>query len=154
MDNAKQLPVPFYLFLLDSRGCVKSYLIKTTYHSVNKFFLHQSGNVDKLRVLALVPTDAAAININQITIHSGLNIPCREKLMTMSDQNRGELLNKYSKVQIIIIDEISMVSGKVFYEVHQRLNEIFSSLQICHFADCGVLYPVTSSSSKTSVHIQ
>ena len=76
LGNAKQLPVPFYLFLLDSRGCVKSHLTKTIYHSVNKLFLYQSGNLDKLTVLPLVPTDAAAININQITIYSGLNIPC------------------------------------------------------------------------------
>ena len=129
LGNAKQLPVLFYLFLLDSRGCVKSHLTKTIYHSVNKLFLYQSGNLDKLTVLPLVPTDAAAINIDQITIYSGLNIPCREKLTALSDQNRAELQNKYFEIQIIIIDEISMVFGKLFYEVHQRLNEIFSSLQ-------------------------
>ena len=77
----------------------------------------------------LAPTGVAAISINGTTIHSGVNIPCCGKLMSLSDKNRAELRNKYSDVQIVIIDEISMVSGKLLYQIHKRLNEIFSLQQ-------------------------
>ena len=70
--------VPFHIFLSGGGGCGKSHLIKTIYNSVNKVFLHQSENPEKPRVLVLAPTGVAAININGTTIHSGLNIPCRE----------------------------------------------------------------------------
>ena len=35
------------------------------------------------------------------------------------------LRNKLSEVELIIIDEISMVSQKVFFQLHQKLMEIF-----------------------------
>ena len=96
--HRKQVPVPFHLFLSGDGSCGRSYLIKTIYHSVNKLFLYQSGSPVKPRVFVLVPTGVAAFNINGTTIHSGLNILCRGKLMTLSYKNRAELRNKYSDV--------------------------------------------------------
>ena len=101
----KQVSVPFHLFLSGDGGCGKSHLIKTIYHSVSKLFLYQSGSPVKPRVLVLAPTGVAAINKNGTTIHFGLNIPCHGKLMPLSAQNRAELRNKYSDVQIFIIHE-------------------------------------------------
>lgn len=43
----------------------------------------------------------------------------------LSDKERVTLRNKLSDVQVLIIDEISMVPRILFYQVHQRLNEIF-----------------------------
>ena len=87
----------------------------------------------------LALTGIPAISINGTTIHSGLNIPCRGKLILLSDKNRAELRNKYSNVQIVIIDEISMVSGKLLYQIHKRLNEIFSPQQDIPFDGKSVL---------------
>ena len=43
----------------------------------------------------------------------------------LSDTERVTLRNKLSDVWVLIIDEISMVPRILFYQVHQRLNEIF-----------------------------
>ena len=59
--------------------------------------------------------------------------------MPMIDKNRAELRYKYSEVQAIVIDEISMVSGKLLYQVHRRLNEIFHPLQDIPFGGKAVL---------------
>ena len=53
--------------------------------------------------------------------------------------------NKLSDVRLIIIDEISMVSGDLFYKIHVRLTEIFGSKANEPFAGipvlvCGDLY--------------
>ena len=53
--------------------------------------------------------------------------------MPLCDINRLELRNKYSEVKIVIIDEILIVSGKLLYQIHKRLNEIFSLLQDIQF---------------------
>ena len=74
--------------------------------------------------MLLAPTGVATININGNTIHSGLHIPCRGKLLPLNDANKAELRNKYSEVELVITDEISMVSGKLLYQIHKRLNEI------------------------------
>lgn len=73
----------FYLFLSGSGRCGKSRLIKTIFHAVSKVFLYRSGGSAKPRVSFLAPTDVAAININDSTIHSGLYIPYRGKLLLL-----------------------------------------------------------------------
>ena len=72
------------------------------------------GTGDKPKVLALAPTGVASINVDGTTIHSGLGIPvnCRtQALPKPSDAKRSELRNLYSEIEVIIIDEISMVSN-------------------------------------------
>ena len=59
--------------------------------------------------------------------------------MPLSDKNCAELRNKCSEVQVIVIDEISMVSGKLLYQVHRHLNEIFHPLHDIPFGGKAVL---------------
>ena len=136
---------PFYLFFSDSGGFGKSHLIKTIYHAINKVFLYRSGDPGKPRALLLAPTGVAAININRNTIHSGLHIPCRGKILPLNNANKAEFRNKYSEMELLVTDEISMVSVKLFYQIHKYLNEIFSPGQDIPFgrksiAVCGDLY--------------
>ena len=115
---SKQL-TPFHLFLSGSGGCGKSHLIKTVFHAVNKVFLYQSGDPAKPEVLLLASTGVTSINISGNTVQFGLHIPCRGKLLPLNDANKAELKNKYSEVELVIIDEISMVSTKLFYQIHK-----------------------------------
>ena len=69
--------------------------------------------------MLLPPTRVAAINVNGTTIHSGLGINVGGKLYPLNDQQREALINKLSEVRLIIIEEISMVSSVLFYQVNQ-----------------------------------
>ena len=82
---------------------------------------------------------AAAININGNAIHSDLHIPCRGQLLPLSDTNKAEIQNKYAEVELVVIDEISMVSSKLFNQVHKRLNEIFTLGKDSPFSGKSVL---------------
>ena len=124
---SQQESTPFHLFLSGSGGCRKSHLIKTIFHAVSKVFLHWSVYPAKPRVLLLAPTGVAAVNINGNTTHSDLHTPCRGKFLPLNDANKAELKNKYSEVELVIIDEISVASSTLFYQVYKCLNEIFSS---------------------------
>ena len=117
--------LPFYIFLTGGGGFGKSHLIKTIFHALTKLFMYRGGSPDKSRVLLFAPTGIAAINIDGITLHSGLLIPCYGEMLPLNNKNRALLQNKYSEVQLIIIDEISMVSNRLLFRVHQRLIEIF-----------------------------
>ena len=55
-----------------------------------------------------------------------MHIPCRRKLLPVNDANKAELRNKFSEVDLVIIDEISVISSKLFYQIHKHLNKIFS----------------------------
>ena len=103
-------------------GDEKLHLIKKFLHLSNKLLLCQSGDPNKLRVVILAPTGVVTVNINDTTIHSGLIILYNGKLFPLNDQNRAG--NKYYEVEIVVIDEISMVSRKLMYQINKRLNVI------------------------------
>ena len=103
--------------------------------------------------MLLAPTSVAAINVSSNTIHSGLHILCRDKLLPLNNANKAELRNKYSEVELVIIDEISMVSGKLVYQIHKILNEIFSPGRDIPFGGksivvCGDLYQLLPVNTK------
>ena len=78
--------------------------------------LNRSGDPAKPRVSLL---DVAANNINGNTINSSLHIPYRGKLFLLNDANKAELRNKYSEVDFVNLDKISMVSSKLFYQTYK-----------------------------------
>ena len=43
----------------------------------------------------------------------------------MSDQNKCKLRNLYIELEVVIIDEISMMSNEMLLSVHKRLRETF-----------------------------
>ena len=66
-------------------------------------------------------------------------------MFPLNDRQQAILRNKLSEVKITIIDEISMVSSMLLYQVNQRLNEIFGYSDQLPFAGlpvivCGDLY--------------
>ena len=66
-------------------------------------------------------------------------------MFPLNDRQRAILRNKLSEVRITIIDEISMVSSMLLYQINQRLNEIFGYSDQLPFAGlpvivCGDLY--------------
>ena len=77
----------------------------------------------------------------------------KKKLLPLNDKNKVELRNKYSEEELLIIDEISTVSSKLFYQVHKRMNEIFCPGQDFLFEGkrvliCGDLYQLPPVRSK------
>ena len=88
---------------------------------------NHGGSSGKLRVFILAPTGLASININGTTISSAFGIPCCAELYPLDSNTLASLRNEFSEVQLIIVDNISKVSEKVFYQIHQRLIEIYQS---------------------------
>ena len=103
-------------------GVGKSHLIKTIHMSISKVLVHKGGSPEKARVLLLAPTGVATININGTTIHKALGINVGAKMFPINDRQRATLHSKLSEVRFIIIDDITMVSSDLFYQLHWRLN--------------------------------
>ena len=130
---------PIHLFTTGGAGIGKSHLRKIIYFSVTKTLMYRGGDRDKSRVLLLAPTGGAPVNIDGSAIHSGLGINCKGHFFPLNDQQKASLRNKLSEVSIIIIDEISMVSRKLFIQPNHRLTEIFGCNKNIPFAELSVL---------------
>ena len=57
----------------------------------------------------------------------------------MSDQIKYKLRNLYSELEVIIINEISMVSNNTLLNVHKRSCEVFGCSEVNPFASKTVL---------------
>lgn len=132
---------PLQVFVTGGAGVGKSYLINTIYQSLSKLFNLYSGTPEKCKVLKVAPTGVAAINIDGTTINSAFGIPKSKSLNlhNLSDNLRCKFRDKYSHLNVVIIDEISMVSNVKLYHIHKRLCEIFQMSLDNPFANKTIL---------------
>ena len=76
-------------------------------------------------MLILAPTGVASVNVNGTTVYSTFGLPHRGKLFPLDRNTLAALRNKYTEVELIILDEILMVSKVMFYQMH-CLTEVFN----------------------------
>ena len=110
---------------------------------------------DSASVQIVVPTGAATLLCNGKTIHSYFQInpfeksPHIEKLVAASLTRSSQTL---AALKVLIIDEISMVSNKLFIVIHEMLKrakesqEPFGGVKLVIFGDFKQLEPVNDGS--------
>ena len=111
---------------------------------------HPSAN----KVLLTAPTGKAAHNIHGMTLHCAFALPLTEfngPMPNLPSDVCNTLRSKLSSLKVIIIDEISMVGGKIISQVNSRLKEImdnsldFGGVSIICVGDFHQLRPVKDS---------
>ena len=91
----------------------------------------------KPKVLLLAPTGMAASLIGGTTLQTGLSLKFGTKYLQLQDVKREQFRVLFEDLQLIIIDEFSMVSADALYDIHRRLQEIFISEDL--FGGCAVM---------------
>lgn len=116
-------------------------------------FLEYFKKHTKKKIAVLAPTGVAALNIKGQTIHSFFKF--KPRLLTSDHIKKKFNAKLYQKLDMIIIDEISMVRADVFnaIEYFLRLNgpksgEPFGGVQICVIGDLYQLPPIVSFAEK------
>jgi ATP-dependent DNA helicase PIF1 len=128
------------LFITGRAGTGKSTLLQ----------LFRSTTRKKLAVLA--PTGVAALNVQGQTIHSFFGFPPR--IITPAEAGRKvtmkHLKRLYQNLQVLVVDEISMVRADVldgmdrFLRVNREKNLPFGGVQVVFFGDLFQLPPVVT----------
>ena len=119
-------PEPFYIHVTGGAGTGKSHLIKCIYHEASKQ-LKNAENPEEVKVLLVAPTGTAAFNISGYTVHSAFKIPTTapsDKYVELGNDSLNTLQMHLSGINILIIDEISMVDRKVLAYIHGRLKQL------------------------------
>ncbi len=105
------------------------------------------------RVVVLAPTGIAALNVQGQTIHSFFGFP--PKLLHPSDITRRRNFRLYAKIDILVIDEISMVRADMMDNIDRflRINrgnlyEPFGGVKLICFGDLFQLPPVIATQEE------
>ena len=89
---------------------------------------HLDPNPDEIFCAVSAPTGSAAYNIKGSTLHSAFSLPLvkskTKPYMRLSDEKLNSLKIKLSNLQILIIDEVSMVGHLTLSHIDERLKEI------------------------------
>ncbi len=112
------------------------------------------------RMVVLAPTGVAAINAGGMTIHSffqispGLYLPSVAKKKNEVFQMRKEKINIIKTIDLLVIDEISMVRADLLDEVDATLRRIrgyntpFGGVQLLMIGDLQQLSPVVKDDER------
>ena len=93
-------------------------------------------------------TGAAACNVNGHTLHSLFSFNFGNEFMTLSDKARDLKRKLFRNLEILIIDEISLVDSDMLYKIDLRLKEIkqneklFGGIALFCFGDLLQIKPV------------
>jgi PIF1-like helicase/Helix-turn-helix domain/HRDC domain len=118
-------------------------------------FLHQLRNEQVKRMAVVAPTGVAAINAGGMTIHSLFQIPIGLHLPGVERKDAGhrprmraEKIRLIRSLDLLVIDEISMVRGDLLDAVDEVLRQIrnsrepFGGVQLLMIGDLHQLPPV------------
>jgi hypothetical protein len=130
-------PDPLHLFVTGGAGTGKSFLITAIYQMAIRILQRSGEDPDIIHALLTAPTGTAAFNISGITLHSAFLLPLTQKrkgqpqsYRKLADATRNTLRTRLESLDLLIIDEISMVGPDTLLDIHNRLCEIKASSKL------------------------
>ncbi|KAJ8034442.1 ATP-dependent DNA helicase PIF1 [Holothuria leucospilota] len=131
---------PFHIFLTGGAGTGKSQLIKCIKHECAKVLSAFQDNPDNITILLVAYTGTAAYNVGGQTIHSALSIYSTSMpYKPLGEDQLNTLRSKLKNLQVLIIDEVSMVDHNMLNYIHGRLQQIMRTDSKSVFGNVSVL---------------
>lgn len=109
-------------------------MIKAITQSIIKYYNSIPRiNPENLKVLLCAPTGKAAFNINGITLHAAFVLPfnqSKREMPRLSASVCNTLFARLKDLELIIIDEVSILGSYTFALINERLQQIFTSKEM------------------------
>ena len=150
LDDALQILENSNLFITGGAGVGKSYLLKeliTAYRKLDK------------NVAVLASTGIAAVAIEGVTVHSFFKLGIAKILPQLLEQKlyfaqKKQLREIISALDVVVIDEISMISAGVLEMIEFRLNSFGFSGKVIVSGDFLQLPPVRKADEEERLSLQ
>ena len=140
-------PSPPLVIVHGGAGSGKSRLINSL-HNLITAILRQPGDDPNCPYVVLTSfTGAASANINGQTLHSLFSFKFGTTFLSMPEKTRAAKRLLFRNLKFVFLDEISMVSADMFYNLDLRLREItmvdevFGGISVFLFGDLYQLQP-------------
>ena len=139
------------MFLSGGASVGKRTVTNTLYKALIRYLNAQTENdPDDISVLKVAPTGKAAFNVRGNTLHSAFKIPGNRgfNYSTLDRDRFNTIRSQLQRMQVVFIDEISMVGSGMFNFLGLRLQqtmgtkEPFGGLSIINVGDLCQLKPV------------
>nr|XP_061819389.1 uncharacterized protein LOC133608199 [Nerophis lumbriciformis] len=133
-------PEPFHVFVTGGAGTGKSHLIRAIQYEAGRL-LSRLYQPDETCVLLTAPTGIAAYSLHAATIHHTFSIGMQVSLpyIPLGEDKINSLRAQFGHLQILIIDEISMVDHHLLAYVHGRLRQIKQTGDFSPFGNVSVV---------------
>ena len=138
-----------FKYVLDVVETTSKHLFVTGKAGTGKSTLLQLfRNTTRKKTVVLAPTGIAALNVRGQTIHSFFRFP--PKVIQADDIHKSRNTRMYKNIDVIVIDEISMVRADLldgidrFLQLNRGNSEPFGGVQMVFFGDLFQLPPVVS----------
>ena len=151
LNSVKTEKLPLRLFLSGGAGVGKSTVTNALYEALIRYLNAQTENdPDDISVVKVAPTGKASFNIRGNTLHSAFKIPANRgfNYCTLDRDRLNTIRAQLQRMQVVFIDEISMVGSGMFNFLDLRLQQImgtkepFGGLSIVTVGDLFQLKPV------------
>ena len=143
------LPTPVLVNVNGGAGCGKSTVINILKQWIHKILQKDRDDPECPYVLVTAPTGTAAAKVRGQTLHTCFSFHFGNQHYPLSDKARDKARMLYKELQVVIIDEVSMVKADMLYMLDLRLREIkcqpeklFGGVAIFTFGDILQLRPV------------
>jgi len=146
----------------DFRNCLhileqtrESYFITGKAGTGKSTLLQLFKDTTRKKIAVVAPTGIAALNVRGQTIHSFFGFPPYP--LNKKDIQRTSNYQLYQRIEVLVIDEISMVRADMldqidtFLRINRGINEPFGGLQVIFFGDLYQLPPVLSNEAEKYV---
>ena len=151
LNSVKTDKLPLRLFLSGGAGVGKSTVTNALFEALIRYLNAQTENdPNDISVVKVAPTGKAAFNIRGNTLHSAFKIPANRgfNYCTLDRDRLNTIRAQLQRMQVVFIDEISMVGSGMFNFLDLRLQQImgtkepFGGLSIITVGDLFQLKPV------------
>ena len=127
--HSKSLKPPL-MIVHGGAGTGKSMLINLTSLWVQKILTKSGDDPCSPYLILAAPTGMAASNIEGQTLHTAFKFTFGNDYKSLSDKNRDLQRDHFKNVEVIIIDEFSMMKSCQLYHLHMRLCELKQTDQV------------------------
>ena len=106
------------------------------------------SELEKPKTLVVAPTGMAASLVNGNTLHSAFKLNFGDEIIALGDSSLDSLRNSLEDLVLVIVDEMSMVRSDLFFQLHERLQQIkqndrlIGGVAVLLFGDLLQLQPV------------